>query len=74
MHVASTKRESSYSEIWKAANPNARVLLRPSIRNALNSAKQIGEQENGMRAFITGSGFLVSLALKILEKKARLES
>lgn len=47
-------------------DPSGQVYLQPTIHDALQLAKQIGDKAGGLRAFVTGDGRLVGPSLDIL--------
>jgi hypothetical protein len=56
-----------YAATWRTVDSTAQISLKPSIKEALNFAKMIGDRENGMQTLVTGSGYLVGPALYLLE-------
>lgn len=57
-----------YEEIWKKYDPHSKVHMASTIEEALELAQGIGEGNEGMQTFITGSLYLVGIALSLLEK------
>lgn len=60
-----------FAEKWSSLDPEANVLLIPTIEEAINKARSLGESVEGghkAKALITGSLHLVGGALGILEK------
>jgi folylpolyglutamate synthase len=55
----------AFAEIWKRLHKESRILYEPNIRDALESAKRIGQdaEGGGMQTLITGSQHLVGGAL-----------
>lgn len=56
-----------YAKIWQSIDPKAEISIQPTIRDALELAKQIGDAKNGMQTFVTGTTMLIGPALEILE-------
>lgn len=63
----SPKIQDQYASFWGALDPGATILCERTIEEALDQARKIGDQNNGMQALITGSLHLVSGALCLLE-------
>ncbi len=59
--------QERYVETWKNLDTKATISSEQTIEGALDRAREIGDQNNGMRALITGSLHLVSGALCLLE-------
>ena len=55
-----------YSDVWRRIDPDAIIASEQSIQGALNLARTIGEQRNGMQTLVTGSLHLVGGALNLL--------
>ncbi|KAK3985940.1 tetrahydrofolylpolyglutamate synthase [Cladorrhinum sp. PSN332] len=64
-------QQKIFAEKWAALDPSAKILVIPSIEEAINTARSIADSERSGRkvqALITGSLHLVGGALGILEK------
>ena len=48
-------------------DPGANISIEPTIEGALNLARRVGDQDNGMQALVTGSLHLVGSALSLLQ-------
>jgi len=59
--------QECYVETWKNLDTKATISSEQTIEGALDRAREIGDQNNGMQALITGSLHLVSGALCLLE-------
>ena len=59
--------ESEYTKAWKSVDPLVDIVVEPTIEGALNLARKIGDQGNGMQTLVTGSLYLVGGALSILQ-------
>jgi len=59
--------QKQFAETWKRLDPKAQVSLQPSVYDALELAKRVGDRGNGMQTFVTGSTRLVGPALDMLE-------
>lgn len=60
-----------FADRWSALDPSANIMLIPTIEEAINKARSLGEATEGdqkAQALITGSLHLVGGALGILEK------
>jgi folylpolyglutamate synthase len=58
--------QERYANIWKSIDPLAKIWLEPTVESALQLAKRIGDQGNGMQTFVTGASRLIGLALCLL--------
>ena len=70
----SAEVQERYAETWGSLDPTATVLRERTIEGALDRAREIGDQNNGMQALVTGSLHLVSGALYLLESDDRIQS
>jgi folylpolyglutamate synthase len=52
--------------VWKKIYPDTIVASEQAIQGALNLARTIGEQNNGMQTLVTGSLHLIGGALNLL--------
>jgi folylpolyglutamate synthase len=59
--------QMQFAEIWKRLDPEAQVSLQPSVYDALELAKRVGDRGKGMQTFVTGSTRLIGPALDMLE-------
>ena len=59
--------QERYVEAWKELDPKAQVSSQRTIEDALDPAREIGDQSNGTQVLIMGSLHLVSGALYLLE-------
>ncbi|KAH6670181.1 folylpolyglutamate synthase [Halenospora varia] len=59
--------QEHYAETWGNLDPAATVLCERTIEGALERAREIGDQNTGIQALVTGSLHLVSGALYLLE-------
>jgi hypothetical protein len=57
-----------YAAAWRAVDLTAEISLKPSVKEAMNFAKIVGGQENGMQTLVTGDTHLVGAALYLLEQ------
>jgi hypothetical protein len=62
-----TEDYERHVETWKILDPMATVLYERTIEGALDRARKIGHQNNGMQALVTESLHLVSGALYLLK-------
>ncbi|KAH8586475.1 folylpolyglutamate synthase [Bisporella sp. PMI_857] len=69
----SAEIQRGYAETWRNLDPKATVLCERTIQDALDRAREIGDQNNGMQALVTGSLHLVSGALCLLESYCSLQ-
>lgn len=63
--------QHQFAEKWSSLDPNAKVVVLPTIEDAINHVRDLGknmEGEKTVQALITGSLHLVGGALGILEK------
>lgn len=63
--------QHKFAERWASLDPSASVQVLPTIEQALDYARGVGQDlpaEESVQAFITGSLHLVGGALSILEK------
>jgi hypothetical protein len=63
--------QKRFAEKWSEADPNAKVVVMPTIEEALDYARHVGDdglQGEKVMAYVTGSLHLVGGALGILEK------
>lgn len=58
---------NQYIEAWKSIDPSASISFEPTIEGALNLARRVGNQRNGMQTLVTGSLHLVGSALSLLQ-------
>ncbi|KAL5315347.1 hypothetical protein ACEPPN_016214 [Leptodophora sp. 'Broadleaf-Isolate-01'] len=70
----SAEVQELYAKTWGNLDPTATVLCKRTIEGALNRARGIGDQNNGMQALVTGSLHLVSGALCLLESDYSIQS
>jgi folylpolyglutamate synthase len=63
----SAEVQERYAEAWKKFDPTATISREQTIEGALHLAREIGDQNKGMQALVTGSLHLVSGALYLLE-------
>ena len=56
-----------YAETWRNLDPKATISSKQTIEEALDRAKEIGDQNKHIQALVTGSLHLVSGALCLLE-------
>lgn len=63
----SAEVQERYAETWRHLDPTVTVLCERTIESALDRAREIGDQNNGMQALVTRSLHLVSGALCFLE-------
>jgi folylpolyglutamate synthase len=56
-----------YTEIWGGIYPRSSLWKEPTIEMALERAKKLGDQDNGVQILVTGSLYLVGGALGLLE-------
>jgi folylpolyglutamate synthase len=63
----SAEVQQRYAEVWKNLNPQATISRPRTIEEALQRARKIGDQEDGMQTLVTGSLHLVSGVLCLLE-------
>jgi folylpolyglutamate synthase len=63
---ASPDIQKEYAEIWRRMDPDAQISLQPTIYDALELAKRIGDRANGMQTFVTGTTRLVRSTLAIV--------
>lgn len=61
------KIQMDYTEVWRKIDPEAEISIEPTIEGALNLARRIGLQHDGMQTLVTGSLHLVGAALHLLE-------
>ncbi|CZS92453.1 related to folylpolyglutamate synthetase [Rhynchosporium agropyri] len=61
--------QERYAETWSRLDPTAVVICERTIEGALDRAREIGDQNNGVQALITGSLHLVSGALYLLDSE-----
>ena len=67
-HFDSTETfQSDYGIVWNAINPEVEFSIKPTIEEALELAREIGNRGRGMQTLVTGSLYLVGGALTILE-------
>ncbi|MCJ1415421.1 hypothetical protein MMC32_001753 [Xylographa parallela] len=67
-HFDSTETfQSDYGIVWKAINPEVEFSIKPTIEEALELAREIGNRGRGTQTLVTGSLYLVGGALTILE-------
>tara|TARA_R110002060_G_scaffold9471_1_gene14090 strand:- start:93 stop:437 length:345 start_codon:yes stop_codon:yes gene_type:complete len=59
--------QQSYATIWRRAHPDANISFEPTIRGALDLARDIGEAYGSVQTLITGSQHLVGGALFLLQ-------
>ena len=59
--------QDDYIKVWKSVHGEGHTAFEPSIEGALNLAKQIGDENGGMKTLITGSLYLIGGALRLLE-------
>jgi hypothetical protein len=57
-----------YAETWKILDPDAQISIMPSIRDALELAKRIGNELNGMQTLVTGTTPLVRSVLTFMKE------
>ena len=62
----SPELQDRYVKVWNEIDATATVLQERTIEGALNRAREIGDQSNGMQVLITGSLHLVSGANHLL--------
>ncbi|KAE8440790.1 hypothetical protein EG329_006568 [Mollisiaceae sp. DMI_Dod_QoI] len=55
-----------YTETWKQVQPDAEIIIEQTIEGALEAARQIGKEQGGVQALITGSQHLVGPALSLI--------
>ncbi|KAI0126397.1 tetrahydrofolylpolyglutamate synthase, partial [Xylariales sp. AK1849] len=63
--------QHQFAEKWSSLDPDAKVVVLPTIEDAISHVRDLGKELDGERtvqAFITGSLHLVGGALGILEK------
>ncbi|SPO03070.1 uncharacterized protein DNG_05751 [Cephalotrichum gorgonifer] len=60
--VAPSKREQ-FADTWRRVQPDSRILFEPSIKGALDTARNVGRESGGVQTLITGSLHLVGDAL-----------
>lgn len=63
----STSLQKQYIEAWKSMDLRADISIEPTIEGALDLARRIGDQVNGMQTLVTGSLHLVGSALSLLQ-------
>ncbi|KKZ68232.1 hypothetical protein EMCG_06089 [[Emmonsia] crescens] len=63
----SPELQKSYADFWRGFDRTATVLCERTIEEALHRAREIGDENNGMQALVTGSLRLISGALYLLE-------
>jgi folylpolyglutamate synthase len=68
----SAEVQEHYAKTWGSLDPTAMVLRKRTIEGALDRAREIGDQNNGMQALVIGSLHLVSGALYLLESNDRI--
>lgn len=64
-------QQKIFAEKWAALDPSAKIMVIPSIEEAINTARNLADSEGSgkkVQALITGSLHLVGGALGILEK------
>ena len=67
--VASMAAQKRFADKWAELDPLARVVLLPTIEEALDYARYVaGDSDLQVQAYVTGSLHLVGGALGILEK------
>lgn len=59
--------QERYAKTWRHLDSTATVLCEQTIESALDLAREIGDQNSGMQALVTGSLHLVSGALCLLD-------
>jgi hypothetical protein len=57
----------SFANIWRSVRPDTNILFQPTIRGALEAAKNISNDNGSMQALITGSQHVVGGALSLLQ-------
>ncbi|RSL81370.1 hypothetical protein CEP51_005907 [Fusarium floridanum] len=58
-----TVSQRVYGEAWERLHRNSHVLYEPSVKQALNTARNLSTASGGMQTLITGSQHLVGAAL-----------
>jgi hypothetical protein len=66
--IVSPDIQKLYAETWKILDPDAQISVSPSIRDALELAKQIGIESNGMQTLVTGTTPLVRSVLAFMKE------
>lgn len=61
-----TNLQKQYILAWKSMDPRANISIEPTIEDAMDLARRIGDQVNGMQTLVTGSLHLVGNALSLL--------
>ncbi|KAH8787523.1 folylpolyglutamate synthase [Hyaloscypha sp. PMI_1271] len=64
--LQSSHDQDVYAEIWKGLHPTSTVFFEPTIRGALEKAKEIGKEYGCVQTLVTGSQHLVGGALSLL--------
>jgi folylpolyglutamate synthase len=64
--IVSSDIQKLYAETWKTLDPNAHVSIQPTIHDALELAKQIGDEAHGMQTLVTGTTRLIGSVLAIM--------
>ncbi len=60
-----------YTEAWRTIDAGAQLSIEATVEEALNSARRIGLQRDGMQTLVSGSLHLVGAALRIMESDHR---
>ncbi|KAH8819073.1 putative tetrahydrofolylpolyglutamate synthase [Xylogone sp. PMI_703] len=58
--------QGAFSKLWKEAYPDAHIIIQPTIKSALDNAREIAKGYASMQALITGSQHLVGGALQLI--------
>jgi folylpolyglutamate synthase len=58
---------NQYVETWRRIDSKAHISLQPTIYDALELAKRIGDRQRGMQTFVTGDVRLIGPCLEALE-------
>ncbi|OAA46942.1 Folylpolyglutamate synthase [Metarhizium rileyi] len=60
--------QKRFAEKWAEIDPGAKVVVMPTIEEALDYARRVADEEGKVMAYVTGSLHLVGGALGILDK------
>ncbi|RFU26342.1 hypothetical protein B7463_g9997, partial [Scytalidium lignicola] len=66
LKVSELPSQDAFSEMWKETYPDTQIIIQPTIKGAMDNAREIGKRFGGMQVLVTGSQHLIGGALQLL--------